>query len=82
MKRVDVGIVAVVVAAAVPCWLASVGHDADALGDESYRDGFRWSQQLRPDATTCADEAMRRTGPQVSASAWLEGCVKALDLDR
>lgn len=82
MNRVDVGIVAVVIAATVPCWLASVGHDADALRDGSYRDGFQWSQQRHPDATTCADEAMRRTGPQVSASAWLNGCIKALDRDR
>lgn len=79
MNRVDVGIVAMVMAATVPCWVASVEHDADALRDNSYRDGFQWSQQHHPDATTCADESMRRSGPQISASAWLNGCVAALD---
>jgi hypothetical protein len=82
VNRVDVGILAMVVATTVPCWLAAVGHDADALRDESYRDGFQWSQQRRPDATMCADEAMRRAGPQVSASAWLDGCVDQLDPHR
>jgi hypothetical protein len=82
VNRVDVGIVAIVIAATVPCWLASVGYDADALRDRSYRDGFQWSQQHRPGATRCADEAMRRTGPQVSASAWLDGCVKAVNAQR
>ncbi|HVE96114.1 MAG TPA: hypothetical protein VNA67_03915 [Pseudonocardiaceae bacterium] len=82
MNRVNVGIVAVVIAATVPCWLASARHDADALRDGSYRDGFQWSKQVHPDATACADEAMRRTGPQVSASAWLNGWVEALDLHR
>lgn len=77
MTRVDVGILAVVVAVTVPCWLASVGHDADALRDKSYQDGRQWAQQRHPDAITCADESMRRAGPQVSASAWRDGCLDA-----
>ncbi|MDQ4021679.1 MAG: hypothetical protein M3257_08675 [Actinomycetota bacterium] len=82
MNRVDVDILAMVVATMVPCWLASVGNDADALSDESYQGGFQRSQQRHPDATTCADEAMRRAGPQVSALTWLNGCVDQLRYQR